>query len=333
MTTWNKHYIPPSKAVWQGRADSPPSSCYFQIMQMLNLLDHKTIENKKPMFALLGFKSDEGIRRNQGRLGAVEGPVSLRQALGKLPIQHHNFDCFDAGNIVCTEGNLEGAQHALGEVIAILLEEKFIPIVLGGGHEVAWGHYQGIATAHPTKNLGIINFDAHLDMRNLLPDGKGTSGTPFLQIAESHEKTHRRFDYNCIGIQHSGNVRQLFETAKKYHTHIIFADEIHENQTQKCFDFIERVVDENEIVYTSIDLDVFSAAFAPGVSALQPLGLWPWHVIPLVRQLAASGKNITYDIAELSPRYDIDLRTAKLAANIIYEITHHHGNQPWAKEK
>ena len=74
----------------------------------------------------------------------------------------------------------------------------------------------------------------------------------------------------------------------------------------------------------SLSLDVFSPAFAPGVSSIQPLGLYPWHIIPLIRQAAASGKMLSYDIAEHVPRYDIDHRTAKLAAALIYEIIHHH---------
>jgi formiminoglutamase len=102
------------------------------------------------------------------------------------------------------------------------------------------------------------------------------------------------------------------------------ADDLHLGQQEKCIDFIDRVIDQNELVYVSICMDVFSAAFAPGVSHNQPLGLNPWHVIPLVRQLAASGKVISYDIAELCPRYDVDHRTAKLAALMIYEILHHH---------
>jgi formiminoglutamase len=81
----------------------------------------------------------------------------------------------------------------------------------------------------------------------------------------------------------------------------------------------------------SICLDVFSAAVAPGVSASQPLGVMPWDIISFVRQLASSGKVVSCDIAELSPRYDVDHQTAKLAAILIYEFIHHyhHPSQPW----
>lgn len=328
---WNTHYLPPDPTLWQGRADTPKGSSFFQIVEPINLLEGKSLESTLSSFALLGFKCDEGIRRNQGRVGAEDGPRALRQALAKLPVQNLNFALFDVGNIVCADGDLESAQAALGEIVALLLENKIKPIVLGGGHETAWGHYQGIASVYKKQDLGIVNFDSHLDMRPLLKNDLGNSGTPFLQIAKAQEKAKKRFDYNCVGIQHAGNIRQLFETAKSYNTKIILADELHQGQLQKCVDFIDRVADENDIIYLSICLDVFGAPYAPGVSAVQPLGLSPWHVIPYVRQLASSGKVISYDIVELSPRYDIDQRTAKLGANLIYEIIHHHNDEamPW----
>lgn len=326
--SWNTLYLPPDQTQWQGRADLPPASCFFQIMQMLDLLDPPDIKTQEQTFALIGFRSEEGIRRNVGRIGAAEGPKAIRHALARLPVQKQNFVCFDAGDIICADGDLEAAQEAFAEVIAILLKHHITPIALGGGHEIAWGHYQGIDRIYPKQHLGIINFDAHFDMRPLLPNQKGSSGTPFLQIAEAHRLAKRRLDYNCVGIQHAGNIRQLLETAKSYNTKVIWADELHQGQLEKCVDFVDRVIDENEIVYATLCLDVFAAAFAPGVSAIQPLGLLPWHITPLIRQLAASGRVISYDIAELSPRYDIDQCTAKLAANLIYEIIHHHIYRP-----
>lgn len=326
--TWNTHYLPPDPTLWQGRKDTPPNSCYFQMVQMLNLLDVFPDAAEQTTFAMVGFRCDEGIRRNAGRIGAIEGPTAFRQALARLPVQKQNFAFFDAGNITCHDGDLEGAQKALSKIVSILLAHHMKPILIGGGHEIAWGHYQGIAATFPQNKLGIVNFDAHFDLRPLLAGGKGTSGTPFFQIAEAHAERKRRFDYNCIGIQNTGNTRQLFETAKKYDTKIILADDLHHNSDNKCADFIDRIIDQNEMVYLSLCLDVFSAAYAPGVSAIQPLGLSPWHVIPLVRQLAASGKVVSYDIAELCPRYDIDQQTAKLAANLAFEIMHHHNEQP-----
>ena len=325
--TWNTRYLSPDPLIWQGHTDIPPHSAFFQIVTSLNLLEKIPPLATHPAFALLGFRSDEGIRRNHGRIGAAEGPSAIRRALGKLPVQKEDITLIDAGNIVCIDGDLEASIEALGDVVALLLQANFTPIILGGGHELAVGHYQGITRAFPDKHLGIINFDAHFDMRPL-SHNKGHSDTPFLQIAKLHEDQKNRLDYNCIGIQHAGNFRQLFETVKHYNTKFILADELHQGQLEKCVDFIDRVIDQNEMVYVSLCLDVFASSFAPGVSAIQPLGLFPWHLIPLLRQLAASGKVVSFDIAELSPHYDIDQTTAKLAANLIYEFIHHYNEQP-----
>lgn len=325
--TWNTRYSPPEKTPWIGRNDLPEASCIFQIIQMFHLLETPPKKTHDLAFALLGFVSDTGIERNHGRPGAKDGPAAIRASLAKLPIHRTHLDIYDAGNIVCLDGNLESAQEALAEAVNVLLQQDITPILLGGGHDLAFGHYQGIAKAFPTQQLGILNFDAHLDMRPLLSEDKGSSGTPFLQIAKAHQTNHRQFDYNCIGLQHTGNIRLLLETAKKYLTKIIWADELHLGQLEKCHDFIDRIVDQNEIIYLSLCLDVFASAFAPGVSAAQPLGLYPWHVIPLLRQLASSGKVISYDVAELSPCHDIDNTTAKLAAMLIYECIHHHSKK------
>ncbi len=321
---WLHYYQPPTATPWQGRADVAYGSCFFHIIQLLNLAQPSWTPITSPSFALLGFRCDEGVKRNLGRPGAINGPNVLREVLAKLPLQRKNLVIYDAGDISCENGDLEEAQAALGEAVNLLLAYGITPILLGGGHEIAWGHYQGIAKALTTDKLGIVNFDAHFDMRPLLPNNKGSSGTPFLQIAEAQHKADKAFDYNCIGIQPGGNIPLLFATMEKYHGGVLLAEDIHLKKTEKCFSFIKKIIKNNQQLYITICLDVFAASDAPGVSAPQVLGLTPWQVIPLLRELANSGKVISYDLAEFAPNYDIDNRTARLAANLIFEIVHHH---------
>jgi formiminoglutamase len=321
---WGNYYQPPNALSWQGRLDIAHGSCFFHIIQLLNLAQSEWTGLTTPAFAILGFRCDEGVKRNQGRPGASEGPDVLREALAKLPLQQQNLCVYDAGDISCEDGDLEQAQAALGEAVYILLQHGLTPILLGGGHEIAWGHYQGIAKFLTKEKLGIVNFDAHFDMRPLLPNNQGSSGTPFLQIADASHQAGRHFDYNCIGIQPSGNIPSLFNTLEKHHGHVILAEEIHLNKIEKYTSFIKSLLKRNEKLYVTICLDVFAASDAPGVSAPQVLGLTPWQVIEFIRALAASGKVISYDLAEFAPPYDIDHRTARLAASLIFEIVHHH---------
>lgn len=328
---WNSYYIAPTSEHWQGRSDTPDKGAFFKIVRLLDLEqpiqhisppnNHQAIQNA---FAFLGFACDEGVKRNQGRPGAASGPIAIKKAIAKLPVHVNNFTCYDAGDITCENGNLEEAQAALAEAAMRLLKNNITPIILGGGHELAWGHYQGIHQAYPQDDVSIINFDAHFDMRPLPENGKGSSGTPFFQIADLLKKENRPFYYSCIGIQATGNTNTLFDIAEDTNTSWLTAEDLLPEHQKKCDAFINRIIFYKKFIYLSLCLDVLNAAVAPGVSAPQPMGVTPWQILPYIRKLAASSKVISYDIAELLPEKDIDQRTAKLAATFIYEIIHHH---------
>ncbi|OGT60897.1 MAG: formimidoylglutamase [Gammaproteobacteria bacterium RIFCSPHIGHO2_12_FULL_43_28] len=323
--SWESRYLPGDPLLWQRSSEPPSDTCFSHHMVPIDLMKQVPEKTTQTAFAFVGFKCDEGVQRDLGRTGAKEGPAAIRQRLARLPLQKTNIKLYDAGNVVCADHDLEASQASLAEVIKLLLDKNIHPLVLGGGHEMAFGHYQGIAKAYsPQKRLGIINFDAHFDLNRLHPSNRGSATTAFYQIAIAHEAEGRHFDYNCIGIQHVGNLRPAFDIAKEYNVKAILADDMHEGLREKCSDFADRVIDENDYIFISLSLDVFAPAFAPGVSSIQPLGLYPWHLIPLLRQLAISGKVVSYEIAEHVPRYDIDHRTAKLAATLLYEIIHHH---------
>ena len=278
--------------------------------------DHEPAENLKGSAVLAGFSCDEGVRRNNGRPGAKDGPEVIRNALARLA-WHHAGEMLDAGDVDCSEEDLETAQEAFGHLISKLLKAGSFPIGIGGGHEIAFGHYLGIREFIPDAKLGIINFDAHFDMR--IPDnGRGNSGTSFYQIA-THAADHGLpFHYLCIGIQKENNSRQLFETARTYEANWIEASEVHITELKILKNRLEHFLETVDHVYVSYCLDVFNASFAPGVSAVNPLGLNPDVVLPLTRHLLRSGKVISLDIAELNPHFDIDQRTARLAAALIY---------------
>lgn len=324
--SWETHYLPPDPLIWQGRSDIPDNACFYQRVQLIDLLNAALPRATHLSFALLGFKCDEGVQRDLGRAGAFEGPVAIRQRLAALPVQKPEITIIDVGNVVCTKHDLEASQQALADVVHILINAGYCPIVLGGGGETSWGHYQGFETNfHAESKLGILNFSPQFDLFAVQSNLKGGSAaTVFRQIAESHRFNGRQFDYNCLGIQYTANIRQQFDLAKQLDVHFILADEVHLGLIEKCFDFLDRIIDKNEIIYVSLGLDIFSAAFAPGVNSPQTLGLLPWQVIPLLRQVAASNKVASYEITGCIPHYDIDHRTAKLAASLIYEIIHHH---------
>jgi formiminoglutamase len=315
---WQKYYIPAQKQNWQGRTDSQAQERFFQIVDCCDLREGFPQQTLEKTYALLGFCCDEGVRRNLGRVGAAQGPQALRQALAKLALPlTEEFVLFDIGDIVCQNENLEAAQTALATLVSQLLQKKIMPIILGGGHEVAWGHYQGIALHNPNIDLGIINFDAHFDLRPLHQNDQGHSGSPFLQIAQARQAKSLKFDYMCLGIQKFSNTQSLFAAAKSLNTTYIAAEDLNTNPAANYFSVLDNFMAQHQSIYLTLCLDVFAAAFAPGVSAPQALGLLPHKVLPLLRHIFKSNKVISFDIAELAPQYDRENMTAQLAANLL----------------
>ncbi|MCP9768383.1 formimidoylglutamase [Lacihabitans sp. LS3-19] len=267
-------------------------------------------------FGLIGFASDEGVRRNKGRVGARKGPGFLRKAYANFPIVSQK-SLADYGDIVCENNALEYAQNELAEMVANLQRKRTKTIVFGGGHEVMFGHYSGLRLAFPDKKIGIINFDAHFDNRAIDPAIGASSGTGFWQIAQQD----RNFAYLAIGIQANSNTKALFNEAERTNTQYILADEILPENQKDIFDKIDSFINVIDVLYVTLCLDVFAAPFAPGVSAAAFNGLIPdFFFKKIFKKVACSPKLSAFDIAELNPDLDIDNRTAKLAASFVFEL-------------
>lgn len=317
-------YQPADPNQWQGRIEEKAHQRLFQQIECIDFQNQSLTSLKPNAFGLIGFCCDEGVKRNQGRVGAQAGPITLRKSLANLPIHQEEFTCYDLGNILCQTEDLEASQGALAQVINEMLQNHMTPIVLGGGHETAWGHYQGIAHYLGQQPLSICNFDAHFDLRDLLPENKGSSGTPFWQIYLDSQQHKKPFNYHCYGIQQDANMPYLFDRAEALNVHYIYADDFHWSDGTTIDKNMTTLLKSSDKIYLTICLDVFAACFAPGVSANQPLGLYPSHVVPLIRQLAQSGKVISFDVVELCPRLDRDNITAKLGAVLIAEFMRHY---------
>ncbi len=285
---------------WTGRAGETPGDKFF----------HRVSQEPGGDFALIGFATHEGVRRNQGRIGAQEGPAALRKALAGLSV-HRDYRVTDLGDIPCPEGgDLEAAQKTLAEVVAQAKTQGSTTVVLGGGHESAYGHFLGLLNSlAPGERLGIINIDAHWDLRSYETEGVH-SGSGFLQMAHELQRRGQVFDYTVIGLEPLSNTRTLFQRAAQLGARFVPSDEkpdILENVVTQC-------LDRNTRVYLSICLDAFSSASAPGVSAPQPLGLDPRSVLPILNNLARSQKLMGWDMVELCPPLDPGGMTAKLGA-------------------
>ncbi|MEL6117394.1 formimidoylglutamase [Photobacterium sp. SP02] len=330
--------MPIDMNVWQGRSDPEDGNKGLRWHQKVQPADNANESG----IMLLGFACDEGVSRNKGRTGAYDAPVAIRRALANLA-WHHEEPVYDGGNISCDDSNLELAQYRLAEDVSRALRQRHKVIVFGGGHEVAWGSFQGIGNylvqkqhvagneneAQQPPRVGIINFDAHFDLRN--PPGgkqseKGSSGTPFHQAARFCEMHNWPFKYACLGLARTSNTQALYEKADRLG--VLYKDdhELVHHKMEQTLTELQRFIDQCDYLYLTIDLDVFPASVAPGVSAPAARGV-PFDIVemllePILKARTPKGESkiLVADLAEYNPRFDIDNQTARLAARLAWTI-------------
>lgn len=309
----NASYQRPDKTHWTGR-HSDDKAYWHQAVQLIDLIKETDVQSD---IAFLGYSCEEGVKRNQGRLGAKDGPQAIRSFLGKLPIHRPDVRISDVGDLVYHgKVELHTFQLQYAGHIARLLRSGVFPIGLGGGHDLSYAHFCGIHEAlhQRNKKFGIINFDAHFDLRK---EGFSTSGTPFYQILDQFGD-HTR--YVALGIQQSANTQELFEAAKVSGSSFLPLDACNLPNIQQSLELVDLMAREVDHIYVTVDMDGFSSAYSPGVSAPSPFGLTPDYVLHVLRHLMKTQKVVAMDFAETNPTYDPDGATARLATKLIWEV-------------
>ncbi|HCF1768247.1 TPA: formimidoylglutamase [Pseudomonas aeruginosa] len=305
-------YPAPDMSLWQGRIDSQEGADARRWHQWMR----PYADDAEAASVLLGFASDEGVRRNQGRQGARHGPPALRRALANLA-WHGEQAIYDAGDIVAGD-DLEAAQECYAQRVADLLARGHRVVGLGGGHEIAYASFAGLArhlSRHERlQRIGILNFDAHFDLRHA---ERASSGTPFRQIAELCQASDWPFAYCCLGISRLSNTAALFDQAQRLGVRYLLDRQLQPWNLERSEAFLDSFLQSVDHLYLTVCLDVLPAAQAPGVSAPSAHGVEMPVVEHLVRRAKASGKLRLADIAELNPQLDSDQRTARIAARLV----------------
>lgn len=310
---------PPNMELWQGRTDTLEGELGTRWHQVIRPLGDPH-EAQSNAIALIGFACDAGVARNHGRVGAAGAPNVLRKFLANIPAQAQQRTV-DAGDVVCEGDGLEAAQHAFAHEVTQLLQQGFFPIGMGGGHEIAFASFSGwadfLAENHSQPKIGIINLDAHFDLRR---DAQATSGTPFLQITQACERRGWAFNYCCLGVSEFANTQALFARAEALNVTWRLDTDMRPTQLDAILAQLAQFIAPLDAVYLTIDLDVLPASVVPAVSAPAALGVELSVIETIVDALCASGKLHLVDVAEFNPTYDIDGHSARVAARLIARV-------------
>lgn len=245
---------------------------------------------------ILGMPDDTGVKLNNGRPGAKEGPGAIRRALSRMGVDNPAKRpwplVYDAGDVLPAGNDLDETHRRVSEASKALASKGFFPIGFGGGHDLTFAFVRGVidGLSDDQKPRNGVYLDPHLDVR----ETKG-SGMPFRRLVE---------DCGVRSLQITGF--DACVNSAEHHDWFVS----HGGRVMKDADHPPA----GQPYFASLDLDAVDASQAPGVSASNPCGVLAQFAAYWIQRNTASQHLRCFDIMELSPPHDEGDRTARLAA-------------------
>jgi agmatinase len=118
-----------------------------------------------------------------------------------------------------------------------------------------------------------------------------------------------------IGMRGLANDQEAVGNARKIHTQILTAEELH----RRGVAWVLAQIPPSENIYISFDVDSMDPTLAPGTGTLEPGGLSFTEIDDLLTGIPAKGKLIGMDIMEVNPLRDTSGRTAQTAIRLLVD--------------
>ena len=241
--------------------------------------------------------------------GAAEGPQAIIDASQYLELYdiESNSEPYKNGiftaDPILADSSKSMIDKGYEKTLSFLKDDKFV-ITLGGDHSISIGPI--FAHEEFLKDISILHFDAHTDMRDIYEDNKFSHACAMARVKEKVK--------NIVSVGIRSMDKSEMPNLKK--ENLFLASDI----CCSSDNWIEKIINRlGEKVYISFDLDAFDPSIMPSTGTPEPGGLGWYQVINLIEAVCKKCNLIGMDIVELAP---IENNKAPnfLVAKLIYKI-------------
>ncbi|MEM2743377.1 MAG: agmatinase [Candidatus Methanomethylicaceae archaeon] len=247
------------------------------------------------------------------RPGSRFGPTAIREASANIEtwswrteIDFEDVKIHDLGDVSIVHGDCIETLKRVKEVIEEIYSYKKISIMIGGEHTITLGAIRGL------KDIAIISFDAHFDMRNEYLSNKFSHACVMRRIVEEIG----REKIMIVGVR--ATYKEEIDYVRKNKISYITSNKINNSKINEIINEIKDFLNNFEKAYISIDMDVLDPSYAPGVGNPEPEGISTSILLDILNKIS-NKKIIGFDLVEVSPPYDNGI-TSITASKIIYEL-------------
>ena len=288
-------------------------------------------ESKRYDIAVVGVPIDFG---SSYRLGAKYAPKAIREHsfMDRIAVgRYYDFDSEQwingNGLSICDVGDVDiyptNPEKTIAETIKAVsaIRKNSFPVILGGDHSITYANFKACASvlADRGKKIGILHFDAHLDIEEeylpALPEI--WHGNAFRKLIEEGLLDSKRM----VTVGPRGRIGEgLYRYAKEKGIHIFSAEQVKKDGVENTMEKVIRIFSQDmDYVFLSIDIDCMDISQAPGAGTPKYGGLSAGELIRallLMKELPIIG----LDLVEVNPKFDPSGTTAIIAQELLYNF-------------
>jgi len=228
--------------------------------------------------------------------GTKNGPKEIIKASHQVELFDEELNCEPYKKIGIKtlkpfkiDSNIKKALNYMSKINQEIIDKKLFPMTFGGEHSITPGCIAPFTKKY--KNICILHFDAHADLR------ESYNGEKF-----SHASAIRRcLDYPNVSVVSFGirNISQSeipFLKKNSSRINIFWA----KDKKKWNLNNFKKLI-KNKIVYLTFDVDGLDSSIMPATGTPEPGGLFWDETLDIIRIASKNSKIVGADINELSP--------------------------------
>lgn len=295
--------------------------------------DIDKIDELSAEYVLLGIKEDIGVRANHGKPGTSGAWDVALQALVNVQANRFNdpenlillgeLDCeelmekasyFDESdpNYFQKMGDLvKQVDQLLADIIQKIISKGKIPVIIGGGHNNAYGNIKGAAKAL-NDPINVVNIDAHTDLRQL---EHRHSGNGFSYAIEGQFLRK----YTVFGLHKNYTPEYIFEEMDSSDNMEYYLIEDLMNFPDEVLRRFHQCLEMTDHKKFGLELDCDAIADFPS-SAKSPAGFSVNDIRNFIQSASKSGNCCYFHICEAAPDKSNSVQVGKALSYFISDF-------------
>ncbi len=203
--------------------------------------------------------------------------------------------------------NIKKAVNQIAEINKKILDKKLFPITLGGEHSITPGCIKPFIKKY--KNLTLLHFDAHADLRESYAGEKFSHASAIKRCID-----HNNVSVISFGIRNISKEEIPILNKNKKRINIYWAKDKKKWDLKK---FKKQIKNKN--VYITFDVDGFDSSVMPATGTPEPGGIFWNEALEIIRIASKNSKIVGADVNELAPIKGFNSYNF-LVAKLVYKI-------------